>query len=66
MITLLAVEQNSLVASETFQITQNSITGIMALANQNDAEFILMYIPQKAELYWNMLNTENKQRIIEN
>ena len=64
MVTLLALDQQNLENSDAFNLTQDTIVDIAEAANQANAEFILMYIPQKAELYWNMLNTDDKQNVV--
>jgi len=64
MVTLLAVDREGLQNSEAFNITTTTINDLITLASDNDAEFILMYIPQKAEIYWDLLTEDDKQLIV--
>ena len=62
---LLGMDKQALRNSEQFQLTKTSIAEMAAALQAFDAEFLMMYIPQKAELYWNYLDDENKQTIID-
>ncbi len=62
---LLGMDKQSLRNSEQFQLTKTSISEMAAALQEFDAEFLLMYIPQKAELYWDYLDDESKQTIID-
>lgn len=61
---VLGADEQSLRNSEEFQLTKTSISEMAAALHAIGAEFLLMYIPQKAELYWNYLDDKSKQTII--
>lgn len=65
MLPMLAFDTDTLSTTEIFQITQQNILDIATTATNNGAEFILMYIPQKAEIYWNQLDSETKAHIVD-
>ncbi|MCY3797319.1 MAG: hypothetical protein OXG84_05900 [Chloroflexi bacterium] len=62
---VLGADKQSLRSSEAFQLTKTSISEMAAALQAVGAELLLMYIPQKAELYWNYLDEKSKQTIID-
>ena len=62
---ILGADIASLQQSETFQRTKTSIGDMATALRSIDSQLLLMYIPQKAELYWNYLDDESKQKIID-
>ena len=65
LIPALAIEESALRASDMYQLTEAAIIEMAAMVQSNGAAFVLMYIPQKAELYWDYLNQETKQSILD-
>ena len=61
---LLGMDKESLIQSEMFQLTRTSISEMATALRTIGAQFILMYIPQKAELYWDYLDDASKKKII--
>ncbi len=61
---LLGTDEQTLRSSAEFQRTKTSVSEMAAALKLTGAELVLMYIPQKAELYWNYLDAESKQTII--
>ncbi len=61
----LAIEESALRASDMYQLTEAAIIDMAAMAQSSGGAFVLMYIPQKAELYWDYLDQEAKQLILE-
>lgn len=64
MLPILAMDVESITASETYQTTRSSILNTASQLNERGIRFVLMYIPQKAELYWDYLNADAKMTII--
>lgn len=64
LIPALAIEESALRASDTYQLTEAVIIEMAATVQSSGGAFVLMYIPQKAELYWEYLNQESKQSIL--
>ena len=62
---LLGMDEQTLRSSSEFQRTKTSVSEMAAALNLTGAELVLMYIPQKAELYWNYLDADSKQTIID-
>lgn len=60
----LAIEESALRASDMYQLTEAAIIEMAATVQSSGGAFVLMYIPQKAELYWEYLNQESKQSIL--
>ena len=50
--------------SESFRQTSASIADMAAVQKERGHRFVLMYIPQKAELYWRLLSEESKAAIV--
>ena len=46
-----------------FRITREAIGDMAATLQARGSQLILMYIPQKAELYWERLSDESKRAI---
>ena len=65
LIPALAIEESALRASDMYQLTEAAIIEMVARVQSSGAAFVLMYIPQKAELYWEYLNQESKQSILD-
>ena len=61
---LLGMDKASLLASEMLQITRRSIEEMARAIQTKGGQLILMYIPQKAELYWDYLDDASKEKII--
>lgn len=61
---LLGMDKESLLASEMIQITRTSISEMARETQSKGGQLILMYIPQKAELYWDYLDDASKEKII--
>ena len=60
---LLMLDRELLRESKKFELTRASIDEMASQLNSIGSELILMYIPQKAELYWNFLSDESKELI---
>ena len=65
LIPVLALSESALRASEMYQFTQAAIIEMSATVQSSGAAFVLMYIPQKAELYWEFLGRETRQFILD-
>ncbi len=61
---LLSRDKASLLASEELRLTKTSLSEMASALDTNGGAFILMYIPQKAELYWRRVDAESKEAII--
>lgn len=61
---VLAHTSESMRASEAFRLTGVSLAEMAAVQHARGGRFILMYIPQKAELYWHLLDDQSKATII--
>ena len=61
---LLAMDRESLLASEMIQLTRTSISEMARATQSKGGQLILMYIPQKSELYWDYLDHASKETII--
>lgn len=59
----LALDTDTLRASDMFQATLSSILGISEALAERGIRFVMMYIPQKAELFWDYLGKESKRAI---
>lgn len=64
MVSLLTQGHDTLENSEAYQVTRDSILEIAQLAEDQETELVLMYIPQKAEVYWELLEEEDQQNIV--
>jgi len=62
---VLGEDRETLLQSEKLQLTRTSISEMANALKQNDAQLLIMYIPQRAELYWNYLDETSKATIIE-
>lgn len=62
---VLGADEQTLHNSEEFRLTKTSVSEMAAALKLTGAELLLMYIPQKAELYWDYLDDESKQTIID-
>lgn len=65
LIPVIALGESALRASEMYQFTQAAIIEMSAMVQSRGAAFVLMYIPQKAELYWEFLSQETRQFILD-
>ena len=63
-LTIFALDQQSLQASEMYRLTRDAIGEIAFTLDQSGASLILMYIPQKAEIYWDLLSNDSKSAIL--
>ncbi len=61
---LLMLNRELLRESEMFELTRDSVGEMASQLNSIGSNLILMYIPQKAELYWNLLSDESKESIL--
>ncbi len=61
---LLALDQETLAESESWQITRASISEMAQVLAARGARLLLLYIPQKAELYWQDLSDTSKEEIV--
>ena len=61
---LLSRDKASLLESEELRLTKTSLSEMASALDATGGAFILMYIPQKAELYWRRLDAESKEAII--
>ena len=62
---LLAADKASLLQSEEMRLARESIKKMASALGANAGRLILMYIPQKAELYWRYLDAAAKELIID-
>ena len=62
---MLALSKAELRQSEMFQLALASISDMAAAMEARAGELILMYIPQKAELYWEYLSVDSKRILSE-
>ena len=63
MLPILALDTEALRASDMFQTTLSSIVDMAQQLEKGGIRFVMMYIPQKAELYWPYLAPESKEAI---
>ncbi|MCY3780467.1 MAG: hypothetical protein OXG78_09185 [Chloroflexi bacterium] len=61
---VLRLDAETLRDSETFRLTSVSIAEMAAVQHARGDRFVLMYIPQKAELYWALLGEESKATVV--
>lgn len=61
---LLGVDRSFLLESEELRHTKTSLREMASAMDANNGSLILMYIPQKAELYWRYLDAASKEAII--
>lgn len=62
---ILGADKDALLQSEALQLTKQSISEMASALKSYGAELMLMYIPQRAELYWNYLDDASKDAIVE-
>ena len=60
----LAKDGEAIRNSEAFRLAWAGISEMAEAQHSRGAAFVLMYIPQKAELYWPYLNAQSKAEII--
>lgn len=65
MMSLLTLNEEELQNTDAFKITQSTIIDIAEGVQEAGEDFILMYIPQKAEIYWQYMDDATKLSIIE-
>lgn len=63
-IILLTVPPDQLLESNAFKLTNEAIVDLANEVKALDSQFVLVYIPHKAEVYWNYLDPETQQKII--
>lgn len=56
---------NELQADEAYQLTEETIVSIANDVQTKGAEFVLLYVPFKAEVYWDFLGDESRSRLLE-
>jgi len=62
---LLRADKASLLQSDELRLARESIAEMASALEANAGRLILMYIPQKAELYWRYLDAATKEMIID-
>ncbi len=60
---ILALDADALRDSDMFQTTLTAIVDMAQNLDAGGTRFVMMYIPQKAELYWPYLNADSKGAI---
>lgn len=66
LLPILTLDAADLRASEMFQTTQAAIVKLSQSLQARGIRFVMMYIPQKAELFWTYLDAESKSAIAAN
>jgi len=61
---LLGTDRDALLQSKALQLTKQSISEMANALASYGAELLLLYIPQRAELYWNYLDEASKATIV--
>lgn len=61
---VLALDEADIRDSRPFRLVRISIAEMVASQLARGGRFVLMYIPQKAELYWPKLNEDSKAEIV--
>lgn len=64
MVSTLTISEGELQNTEAFELTSQAIVDLATKVKGIGGEFVLMYIPQKAEVYWNYLDDAAQQAII--
>ena len=64
MLPMLAMDRDSLRTSKMFEVTESGLTEIANALRVKEIPFLLMYIPQKAEVFWDYLDSEAKEQIV--
>ena len=59
-----ASDAETIRASVDYSLTRTSIEEMAESQHSRGAEFVLMYIPQKAELYWRFLSDDGRAEIV--
>ena len=59
-----AFDSQALRDSEMVRVTRDSISALASMLRARGSRLLLMYIPQKAELYWELLSDESKAAIL--
>lgn len=59
-----ALDERTMRESEMYRITRDSIVDMAATLQARGSQLILMYIPQKAELYWEHLSAASQTAIL--
>lgn len=62
---ILGADRDSLLESEGLQLIKQSISEMASALASYGAELLLLYIPQRAELYWSYLDEASKAMIVE-
>lgn len=65
LLPILALDADALRASGMFQVTLSTIIDLSQDLAGRGIRFVMMYIPQKAELFWHYLDAESKGAIAE-
>ena len=60
---IFALDSQALRESEMYRVTRDSISAMASMLRARGSRLLLMYIPQKAELYWELLSDESKAAI---
>lgn len=63
MLPMLAMDRDSLRKSKMYAVTEIGLIEMANALRENGVRFLLMYIPQKAEVFWGYLDAEAKQQI---
>ena len=61
---VMALDMAALMESESAKATRDSIAAMAAEQQARGSRFLLLYIPQKAELYWPWLSDDSKSQIV--
>ncbi len=61
---MLGTDRISLLNSEALQLTKQSISEMASALKPFGAELLLLYIPQKAEVFWDFLDDASRESII--
>lgn len=61
---IFALDSQALRDSEMYRVTRDSIGAMASMLRARGSRLLLMYIPQKAELYWELLSDEGKAAIL--
>ena len=64
MLPMLAMDRDSLRTSKMFEVTESGLTEMANALREKEIPFLLMYIPQKAEVFWDYLDSEAKEQIV--
>lgn len=61
---IFALDSQAIRESEMYRLTREAIGAMASMFAERGSRLILMYIPQKAELYWDLLSEASKSAIV--